>query len=338
MPTKLHALHDTAPRRRRGTGSRGLRARGDPFLDREAVLVDRGARDRARRAAGRRLERGERARGRRAIATPPLAITGTADRAEHVASCSMSGPPSMPSRLMSVTTSAPTPGRSKRCAVSTRSAPVDCSPAADRRRRGHARRARPRPAAGRRRARRRPRAARPPHYRSTTRVDARRERALASFDRRTPPPVCTLASTLAQMASIDRRFGCRRRAPRRGRRRGSSARPPRRTAARPRRDRRRSASRGRSRPVAAARRGRRAGRSPDRSPQEECRPALRVHRQHVSTKFCSSCRPDVARLLRVELRRPQRARSIAAAKRRPYSHHAATTASSTGSGANECTK
>ena len=98
-------------RRRRGTGSRGRRARGDPLLDGEPVLVDRAADDRAREARARRPRTRPSARrsssGRRRRRSRSPAPSTAARRAP---SWSMAGPASMPSRLMSVTTSAPTPG------------------------------------------------------------------------------------------------------------------------------------------------------------------------------------------------------------------------------------
>ena len=279
----------------------------------EPAFVDRRAGDRAGEPPAVDLERGERAQvverrdaaardhrhGHRAAA-PPRAARGR-------------GRCSMPSREISVTTSAPTPGRSKRRASSTRSSPVAAvQPCVD--------------------------------DVAATRVEADRDASreasrelvdeLGPFDRGGPDDdaldagveqrarprrrrarrrrsaPCT--SRAAQIA-VDRRRDSSRHpsARRRGRRRGSSARPPLRSAARPRPDRRRRASRARSRPVAVARRGRRAGRSPDTDPCSwgSGRGLDEVREQP---------QPRVAALLGVELRRPHGPGSIAAAKRRPY--------------------
>src|SRR6185436_6955578 len=58
----------------------------------------------------------------------------------------------------------------------------------------------------------------------------------------------------------------------------------------------------------------------------------------ASTKFCSSARPTAPLFSGWNCVAHTGPASIAAAKRRPYSHHAATTDASVGSGANECTK
>ena len=87
------------PRRRRGTGSRGLRARGDPLLDREAAFVDRRARRSRPRAADRR-PRARRARaGRRSTRRRRSRSPARSTASEHRRRAARGrGPPSMPSR------------------------------------------------------------------------------------------------------------------------------------------------------------------------------------------------------------------------------------------------
>ena len=263
------------PRRRRGTGSRGRRARGDPFLDREPLLVDRVPDDRTREPPAVDLERRERAqvveRCRRRRSRSPAPPS----RASTAASCSRSGPASMPSRPMSVTTSAPTPGiveaLRERDEIERRSP----RPSRGSRRRGRGRRARPRPGPGCSVGELvdELRAARPRRCRSRHACTPAANRSPASSTDRTPPPVCT-AHRHVRADRLDHRRGSgrRRRARRRDRRRGSSAR---RAASKRARDRDRivvvDASRGRSRPAGAARPARRAGRSPDRGPSSRGR-------------------------------------------------------------------
>ena len=140
--------------------------------------------------------------------TPPDAITGRLVRSSAAARPSRSGPASVPSRLISVTTTAATPASSKR--GSTSSTAVARCPRSSRARppRRRDRRARPRRAGGRRAARRAPG---PPARRVpiTTRATPASASAAAAASDRTPPPLCTCtpcAPTAAAIAPTTARF------------------------------------------------------------------------------------------------------------------------------------
>ena len=172
--------------------------RGEGVVDGEGAVVERPADDDAGQAPAVDLESGQRARGGRAMPTPPDAITSSLGRRRAARRRpSRSGPEPVPSTSIWVTTKAATPGVG-------RSSPATSS------------RSRPDPSAQPRTATSRPRTSRPSGdlarvargepagqvraaraRRCRPRPGPRRRRAAPrpASSSRTPPPVCTGAPT-----------------------------------------------------------------------------------------------------------------------------------------------
>ena len=110
------AVGDVEARDRRGRRSRA--APPTASATREAALVQRPAGD--DRRAGRRSRRGRATSS--SVPTPPLAMTGTSVAATAAASPSTSGPPSRPSRSMSVMTNAAAAGKRPSASASVHAA------------------------------------------------------------------------------------------------------------------------------------------------------------------------------------------------------------------------